>query len=99
MEATAWSHLGQAYLHQSDTKRARACFTESDALALYNNQRQPDILFINAFYQWKIAADADNPTREKISFGRLKALRSELERKFPEVEVFDDYMERGCRRA
>ena len=70
-----------------------------DALALYNNEKQPDILFLNAYYEWEMAAEADNPTRERISFGRLKALRSELERKFPEVEAFDSYMERGCRHA
>jgi hypothetical protein len=37
----------------------------------------------------------DNPTRAKIAFGRLKVLRASLERRFPEVEAFDEYVERG----
>ncbi len=99
LQAFAWSSLGQAYYRQRDTDRACGCLRESDALALYNNEKQSDILFLNAYYEWKIAGDADNPTRERIAFGRLKALRSELERKFPEVEALDSYMERGCRHA
>ncbi len=99
LQAFAWSNLSQAYYRQEDIERARGCLRESDALALYNNEKQSDILFLNAYYEWKISCDADNPTREKIAFGRLKALRSDLERKFPEVEAFDSYMERGCRHA
>ncbi len=99
LQAYAWSNLSQAYYRQNDVDRARACLRESDALALYNNEKQTDILFLNAYYEWKMAGDADNPTRERIAFGRLKALRSELERKFPEVEAFDRYMERGHRHA
>ncbi len=99
LQAFAWSNLSQAYYRQKDIDRARGCLRESDALAFYNNEKQSDILFLNAYYEWKISCDADNPTRERIAFGRLKALRSELERKFPEVEAFDDYIERGCRHA
>ena len=99
LQAHAWSQLGQAYVQQKDSDRARGCFREADALALYNGERQTDILFLSAYYQWKMATEADNPTREKIAFGRLKALRSDLERKFPEVEAFDQYLERGCRHA
>ena len=95
LEAFAWSSLGEAYYRQQDTRRAHGCFRESDALAVYNNEKQPDILFFNAFYEWRMAIEEDNPTREKIAFGRLKALRSCLERKFPEVEAFDDFVERG----
>ena len=93
------SSLGQAYYHQEDYKRARAYFRESDALAVYNAEKQPDILFLNAFYEWKTAGEAGNPTRERIAFGRLKALRSSLERRFQEVEAFDDHMEGGRRHA
>ncbi len=99
LQAFAWSSLSQAYYRQNDFERARGCIRESDGLALYNNERQSDILFLNAYYEWKIAGEADNPTRERIAFGRLKALRSDLERKFPEVDAFDNYMERGCRHA
>jgi tetratricopeptide (TPR) repeat protein len=95
LEAYAWSSLGEAYFRQQDNRRAHGCFRESDALAVYNNEKQPDILFFNAYYEWQMAIEEDNPTREKIAFGRMKALRSCLERRFTEVEAFDDYVERG----
>jgi tetratricopeptide (TPR) repeat protein len=99
LESFAWRSLGEAYYRQKDTRRARGCFRESDALALYNNEKQADILFFNAYYEWRMAIEESNPTREKIAFGRLKALRSSLERRFPEVEAFDELMERGRRHA
>jgi len=99
LEAYAWSNLGEAYYNQADCHRARACFRESDTLAMYNDEKQTDLLFLNAFYEWKMAGEEENPTREKIAFGRLKVLRSNLERKFPEVEVFDDFVERGRHHA
>ena len=93
LEAQAWSNLGDACLRAADTAQAQACFRQSDALA-GSPEKYPDILFFNAFYEWKMAADQANPTREKIAFGRLKALRSSLERRFPEVETFDAFVER-----
>ena len=95
LEVLAWCNLGQAYFHQKDLRRAHHCFRESDALAIYNNENQSDLLFVNAYYEWKMALDAANPPREKITFGRLKALRSRLERRLPEVEAFDEFVERG----
>jgi tetratricopeptide (TPR) repeat protein len=95
LEAVAWSHLGLAYYRQDDTRRARSCFRESDTRAIYNKENHPDIQFFNAYYEWKIAHIEDNPTREKIAFGRLKALRSSIERRLPEVEAFDFYVEGG----
>ena len=95
LESFAWGNLGKAYFTLKDFKRARGCFRESDALAIYNNEKQPDLLFINAYHEWKMAGEEANPTREKIAFGRLKALRSNLERRLPEVEAFDDFVERG----
>jgi tetratricopeptide (TPR) repeat protein len=95
LESFAWSALGEAYYRQNDHDRARKCLRESDALSVYNNEKQPDILFFNAYYEWTMAIAEQNPTREKIAFGRLKALRSSLERKFIEVEGFDEYVERG----
>jgi len=97
--ARTWSHLGEAYYRQDDAKRARACFRESDALAVYNNEKQNDILFLNAYYEWRMACEQDNPTRERIAFGRLKVLRSDLERRTAEVEAFDDFVERGRNHA
>ncbi|MCP3981640.1 MAG: tetratricopeptide repeat protein [bacterium] len=99
LEAVAWSNIGDAYFRMKDWRRARSCFRESDALALYNNEKQTDVLFFNAFHEWRMAQEEDNPTREKIAFGRLKALRSSLERRLPEVEVFDDFVEGGRRHA
>ena len=95
LEAFAWKCLGEAFYSQKDHARARACFRESDALAIRDNEKQTDVLFTNAFYEWKMAVEEQNPTREKIALGRLKTLRSSLERRLPEVEAFDDYMERG----
>ena len=95
LESLAWSSLGDAYYRTEDLRRARRCFRESDSLAVFNNEKQTDILFYNAYYEWKMADQEDNPTRAKIAFGRLKVLRSNLERRFPEVEAFDEYVERG----
>lgn len=95
LEAQAWSDLGGAYFRLPDHAQAQACFRQSDALAGSGTERYPDLLFFNAFHEWKMAGEHGNPTREKIAFGRLKVLRSSLERRFPEVEVFDVYVERG----
>ena len=94
LEALCWSHLGEAYYQSDDPKRARSCFRESDTLAGRNQDRHNDVLFLNAYYEWKMAEAEDNPTRSKIALGRLKMLRSSLERRFPEVEEFDRYVER-----
>jgi len=94
LEALAWSHIGEAFFRAKDPTRAKPCFRQSDALASYNQERHPDILFVNAFYEWKMATDEDNPTRVKIALGRLKALRASTERRTPEVEEFDRYVER-----
>jgi tetratricopeptide (TPR) repeat protein len=95
LEAQAWSDLGAAHYRLPEPAQAQACFRHSDALAGSGSDRYPDLLFFNAFYEWKMAGEQANPTREKIAFGRLKALRSSLERRFPEVEVFDAFVERG----
>ena len=95
LESLTWSAMGDAYMRGKDSGRARRCFRESDALAMQNNERQYDILFFNAYYEWQMALQDDNPTRAKIAFGRLRTLRSSLERRFPEVEAFDDYVEKG----
>ncbi len=93
LEAQAWSNLGEAHFRAKENDQAQSCFRHSDALA-GSPERYPDILFFNAFYEWKMATAQGNPTREKIAFGRLKALRSSLERRFVEVEAFDAFVER-----
>jgi tetratricopeptide (TPR) repeat protein len=92
-EAQAWSNLGEAHFRAGETDQARSCLRQSDALA-GSPDKYTDVLFFNAFYEWKMATNQGNPTREKIAFGRLKALRSSLERRFPEVEAFDAFVER-----
>jgi tetratricopeptide (TPR) repeat protein len=94
LEALAWSHMGEAFFKAKDAERAHNCFRQSDALASYNQEKHSDILFINAFYEWKMASAEDNPTRVRITLGRLKVLRASLERRLPEVEEFDRYVER-----
>ena len=93
LEAQAWSNLGEAHFRAGETAQAQSCLRQSDALA-GSPEKYPDILFFNAFYEWKMASNEANPTREKIAFGRLKALRSTLERRFLEVEAFDAFVER-----
>ena len=95
LEAHAWSSLGEAHYKLQDPAKARVCFSESNALAGTEHEPQNDLLFVNAFYEWKMAGGEGNPTREKIAFGRLKALRTSLERRLPEVEAFDAHVERG----
>lgn len=97
LEAQALSTLGEAYYRQGARAQAAACFRQSDGIAGATDPRYPDLLFINAFYEWRMAIEDGHPTRERIAFGRLKALRSSLERRFPEVEAFDAYVERGRR--
>jgi tetratricopeptide (TPR) repeat protein len=93
IEAQAWSNLGEAHFRLGETAQAQSCLRQSDALAS-SPEKYPDVLFFNAYYEWKMASNEANPTREKIAFGRLKALRSSLERRFLEVEAFDAFVER-----
>jgi tetratricopeptide (TPR) repeat protein len=93
LEAQAWSNLGEAHYRAGETEQAQSCLRQSDALA-GSPDKYSDILFFNAYYEWKMAGSQRNPTREKIAFGRLKALRSTLERRLPEVEAFDAFVER-----
>ena len=42
-----------------------------------------------------MAREESNMTREKIAFGRLRHLRSLIERRFPEVDEFDAHIRDG----
>jgi len=95
LEALAWTNLGEAYFRLSDIDRARQCFDRSEALIRSGDDPQYDLQFANSYYEWEMARSAGNPTRAKIAFGRLKALRSNVEKRFPEVEAFDASVERG----
>jgi transcriptional regulator with XRE-family HTH domain len=94
----ALTKLGEAYLERGDRARALSLFAESDAAASRPDESYTDILFLNAFHRWTLARQDRNPTKEKIAFGRLRYLRSLLERRFPEVEAFDRAIEQARRK-
>jgi hypothetical protein len=62
-------------------------------------EREPetyrDILFANTYLLWEQARRGGNQTQAKIAFGRLKHLRSHIERRLPEVQKFDDFLRRS----
>ena len=90
--ALSATRMGEAYLQHADAARAAREFAESDTLASDPSEPYHDILFLNAFHRWVGAKDDGNGTREKIAFGRLRHLRSLLERRFPEVDEFDRWV-------
>jgi tetratricopeptide (TPR) repeat protein len=92
--ALSLTRMAEAYLRHGEHERAHQILGESDALASRPEEAYHDILFLNAHHRWRLARQQGNPTREKISFGRLRHLRSLLERKFPEVDEFDRHIER-----
>ncbi len=96
--ALALTRLGEAYRQRGDTKLALTSFSESDVFAARGNNCYHDILFLNAYRRWEIARSEENGTREKIAFGRLRHLRSMLQRRFPEVDAFDVHIDRNRRR-
>jgi len=93
LAALSMTRLAEAHLQHDDGARSTQCLSESDALASGPEEAYHDILFLNAFRRWEMARQDGNGTREKITFGRLRHLRSLLERKFPEVDKFDRYIE------
>ena len=96
--ALSMTRLAEAHLQNGDTARALAGFSESDGLASRPDGSYHDILFSNAYRRWEVAREEGNSTRERIAFGRLRHLRSLLERRFPEVDEFDQYIERTRRK-
>ncbi len=95
LRARAWTNLGEAYHNIGNITRARHCFRESEAICNTPDRQYSDLLFVNAWYEWQMARADSNPTRTRIAFGRLKSLRSTIEKKFPEVVEFDSFIERG----
>jgi transcriptional regulator with XRE-family HTH domain len=92
--ALSLTRLSEAFLKRGELDRALQALGESDTLASRPDEAYQDILFLNAYHRWQMARQQGNPTREKIAFGRLRHLRSTLERRFPEVEEFDRHIER-----
>ena len=95
--ALALTKLAEAWMSRKDFEQARRELTESDALASRVEGSFHDIMFLNAYYRWRIEREETNPTGEKIAFGRLRHLRSLLQRKFPEVDAFDRHVQRTRR--
>ncbi len=89
--------LGQVYFKDGKLGRAREYFEEAQTVANSGDSPYTDILFQAAFYLWEIARREGNAVQEKIYFGRLRHLRSSLERFFDEVAQFDAYIDRGGR--
>lgn len=91
--ALSLTRLAEAFAHRGDTRQACELLRESDAMASRSDDSYNDILFLNSFHRWSMARDDGNGTREKIAFGRLRRLRALLQRRFPEVDDFDRYIE------
>lgn len=94
----ALTRLAEAYLQRGEQARGLSLLSESDALASRPEEAYHDILFLNAYHRWTLARREANPTKERLAFGRLRVLRSLIERKFPEVEAFDRAIEQSRRR-
>ena len=93
----ALTRLAEAWISREDYEQACRELTESDALASRMEGSYHDIMFLNAYHRWRIEQQEQNPTGEKIAFGRLRHLRSLLQRKFPEVDAFDRHVQRTRR--
>jgi len=88
-------YLGQIHLMKDEPRKARDYFEEAELMAHGGEERYIDILFKTAYHLWDMARAAGNQVQEKVYFGRLKFLRSQLDRHFVEVEKFDHYIEQG----
>ena len=95
--ALALTRTAEVLLEQGARDVAKARLAESDALASQGEEAYQDILFLNAFHRWTMARDEGNGTGERIAFGRLRHLRPMLQRRFREVEEFDQHVERTRR--
>jgi transcriptional regulator with XRE-family HTH domain len=95
--ALSATRMAEAHLQRADRQRAAQAFAASDALSAGPDEPYNDILFLNAYHRWVSARVDGNDTREKIAFGRLRHLRSLLERRFPEVDAFDGWVGKNRR--
>jgi transcriptional regulator with XRE-family HTH domain len=88
-------YMGQIHLMRHEEKKARDLFEQAEMMAHGGDERYVDILFQTAFHLWELARTTVNQVQEKVYFGRLKFLRPQLDRRFPEVERFDRFIENG----
>ena len=91
------TRMAEAWLQRGDGKRAAELLSESDTLASRPEGCFHDILFSNAYHRWQQVRGENNGTGERIAFGRLRHLRSLIQRRFPEVDEFDRHVERTRR--
>jgi transcriptional regulator with XRE-family HTH domain len=91
--------LGQVHLLKAEHKKARDYFEEAELMAHGGEERYIDILFKTAYNLWDMARESGNQIQEKVYFGRLKFLRSQLDRHFAEVDRFDQVIESGKARV
>ena len=90
--ALSLTRMAEAHRGKNDASQACEMLAASDTLASRAEDPYHDILFLNAYHRWDMARNEGNGTREKIAFGRLRHLRSLLQRHFPEVEAFDHHI-------
>lgn len=95
--ALSLSRMAEGFIQAGRHDQARDAMNESDSLASRAGDCFTDILFLNAYHRWNLAREEGNGTREKISFGRLRHLRSLLQRRFVEVDAFDRHVARISR--
>jgi tetratricopeptide (TPR) repeat protein len=88
------TRMAEAWRQRGDREKARELLADSDSLAARPGGSFHDILFLNAYHRWQMVREENNGTGEKIAFGRLRHLRSLLQRRFPEVDAFDRHVER-----
>jgi transcriptional regulator with XRE-family HTH domain len=88
-------YMGQVHLMRHDDRKARDFFEQSEMMAHGGDERYVDILFQTAFHLWEMARASGNQVQEKVYFGRLKFLRPQMDRRFPELATFDRHIEYG----
>jgi tetratricopeptide (TPR) repeat protein len=94
--ASACAWLAEVHFRRGDHDTARKYMRESNAIASSGEAQYVDILFLNAYYLWKIADAEANATEAKIAIGRMKYLRPYVEQNLAEVRDFDRFMEGGA---
>lgn len=93
--ASACAWLAEIFFRKGEYVTARQFLRESNAIASNGEVQYVDILFLNAYYLWKVAQAEGNAAEAKIALGRMKYLRPNLEQNNFEVRDFDRYMEKG----
>jgi len=93
--ASACAWLAEIHFRKGESERARRYLRESNAIASNGEIQYVDILFLNAYYLWKVSLEEGNGSEAKIALGRMKYLRPNLEQNLSEVRDFDRHIEKG----